>query len=448
MAEPIQRIEFTKEMKKDYTILIPNMLDIHFRFLVYVLRRNGYRVELLTNSDQDVRSQGIKYVHNDTCYPALLTIGQMISALKSGKYDLNKVALAMSQTGGGCRASNYIHLLRKALVNAGMGHIPVISVNLSGMEKNPGFSFTLPMLRQAFAALIFGDCLTLLNNQTKPYEINYGESENLVASWVKTICGLFEKGGAVDRKSIRSLLTQILRSFEKIQIADRKKVRVGIVGEIYVKYSPLANNNLEKFLFDQGCEVNVPGVLAFMLFKVDNRLEDIELYGGSGLKKIGVKVMFNYLQQFEEDLLSVLRTSERYIAPASYAHLKEIVAPYIGHGCKMGEGWLLTAEMLELIESGYENIVCAQPFGCLPNHIVGKGMIRAIRENHPEANIVAVDYDPGATQVNQENRIKLMLSIGREKLEERGKGIAPADEAIAFALTPVKAERQPNQRSD
>ena len=175
MAEPIQRIEFTKEMKKDYTILIPNMLDIHFRFLVYVLRRNGYRVELLTNSDQDVRSQGIKYVHNDTCYPALLTIGQMISALKSGKYDLNKVALAMSQTGGGCRASNYIHLLRKALVNAGMGHIPVISVNLSGMEKNPGFSFTLPMLRQAFAALIFGDCLTLLNNQTKPYEINYGE---------------------------------------------------------------------------------------------------------------------------------------------------------------------------------------------------------------------------------------------------------------------------------
>ena len=196
MTKKSERIEFTKEMKKDYTILIPNMLDIHFRFLVNVFRRNGYNVELLTNADPDVCSQGIKYVHNDTCYPALLTIGQMISALKSGKYDLNKVALVMSQTGGGCRASNYIHLLRKALVNAGMGHIPVISLNLSGMEKNSGFKLTLPMLRQAFAALIFGDCLTLLNNQTRPYEVNYGESENLVNHWVATISELFEKGGA------------------------------------------------------------------------------------------------------------------------------------------------------------------------------------------------------------------------------------------------------------
>ena len=335
MAEKIERIEFTKEMKKDYTILIPNMLDIHFRFLVNVFRRNGYNVELLTDSGPDVRKQGVKYVHNDTCYPALLTIGQMISALKSGKYDLNKVALIMSQTGGGCRASNYIHLLRKALANAGMAHIPVISLNLSGMEKNAGFQLTLPMLRQAFAALIFGDCLTLLNNQTRPYEVNYGESENLVGYWVKTICEMFEKGGAVDRKSIRTLMTRILESFEKIKIAERKKVRVGIVGEIYVKYSPLANNDLEKFLFDQGCEVNVPGILAFLLFKVDNRLEDIELYGGSGLKKIAVRVMFNYLRQFEEDLLSVLAASARYAAPASYARLKEIVAPYIGHGCKM-----------------------------------------------------------------------------------------------------------------
>lgn len=440
MADTLERIEFTKEMKKDYTILIPNMLDIHFRFLVNVFRREGYRVELLTNIGPDVRNQGIKYVHNDTCYPALLTIGQMISALKSGNYDLNKVALVMSQTGGGCRASNYIHLLRKALVNAGMGHIPVISLNLSGMEKNSGFKLTLPMLRQAFSALIYGDCLTLLSNQTKPYEIHYGESDNLVTRWVNEICEMFAKGGAVDRKSIRSLLSRILESFERVEIADRKKVRVGVVGEIYVKYSPLANNELEKFLFDQSCEVNVPGVLAFLLFKIDNRLEDIELYGGSGLKKIAVSVMFNYLQQFEEDLLSVLRTSKRYTPPASYAHLKELAAPFIGRGCKMGEGWLLTAEMLELIESGYENIVCAQPFGCLPNHIVAKGMIRAIRETHPDANIVAIDYDPGATQVNQENRIKLMLAVGREKLAERSAEVREAafvrgNVDYAFSLT-------------
>ncbi len=413
----MDRIEFTKEMKKDYTILFPNMLDIHFRILHRVFSEYGYNMELLTNSDQSVVNEGLKYVHNDTCYPALLTIGQMISALKSGKYDLNKTALMMSQTGGGCRASNYIHLLRKALINAGMGHIPVISINLSGMEKNSGFKITLPLLRRAIAAVVYGDLLMLLNNQIKPYEVNKGESEKLVNEWVDKICTKFSQNKAISQKQINKYLGAMVKDFEKIPVEITPKVKVGIVGEIYVKYSALANNNLEQFLHEQDCEVMVPGLLGFMLFKVDNRLEDINLYGGSGIKKSFVKWLFNYFTVFETYLLDALKGS-RFVAPAPYTHLKQLVKPVIGYGCKMGEGWLLTAEMMELAEQGYGNIVCAQPFGCLPNHIVGKGMVRKIRTIHEDANIVSVDYDPSATKVNQENRIKLMLSIAKEKLLE------------------------------
>ncbi len=413
----MDRIEFTKEMKKDYTILFPNMLDIHFRFLHRVFSEYGFKMELLTNSDQNVVNEGLKYVHNDTCYPALLTIGQMISALKSGKYDLNKTALMMSQTGGGCRASNYIHLLRKALINAGMGHIPVISVNLSGMEKNSGFKITLPLLRRAIAAIIYGDLLMLLNNQITPYEIKKGQSEDLVNAWVNKICKKFGQNKGISQKQINKYLNAIVKDFEKIPVNITPKVKVGIVGEIYVKYSALANNNLEKFLHEQDCEVMVPGLLSFMLFKVDNRLEDIKLYGGSGVKKSFVKMLFNYFTTFETYLIDALKGS-RFVAPATYSHLKQLVKPVIGYGCKMGEGWLLTAEMMELAEQGYGNIVCAQPFGCLPNHIVGKGMVRKIRTIHEDANIVSVDYDPSATKVNQENRIKLMLSVAKEKLQQ------------------------------
>lgn len=412
----MDRIEFTKEMKKTHKILFPNMLDIHFRILEKVFVSYGYDVEMLKNTDQGVMEEGLKYIHNDTCYPALLTCGQMISALESGKYDLDHTALMLTQTGGGCRASNYIHLLRKGLKNAGMGQIPVISINMSGLEKNSGFALTLPMLRRTLAALIYGDLLMLLQNQTKPYEVSKGETDALVERWTNHIGDLFEKRKGFTRKEIKKHMTEIVADFQKVGITDERKVKVGIVGEIYVKYSALANNNLEAFLAEQDCEVMVPGVLGFALFKVDNRLEDIALYGGSILKKWVVQLLFNFLSVFEVFLLSALENT-RFTKPAPYAHLKELITPIIGYGCKMGEGWLLTAEMMELIESGYENIVCAQPFGCLPNHIVGKGMIRKIVSIHPDANIVPIDYDPGATKVNQENRIKLMLSVAREKLE-------------------------------
>ncbi len=410
-----ERIEFTKEMKSTYKILFPNMLDIHFHILQKVFESYGYDMELLEGTGQEIVTKGLKYVHNDTCYPALLTIGQMIEALKSGKYDTDKCALMMTQTGGGCRASNYIHLLRKALQSAGLGHVPVISLNLSGLEKNSGFSFTVPMIRRALAALTYGDLLMLLDNQVKPYEARIGESHELVQKWTSEIANAFANKKGISQAEIKEYMTKIVADFSKIDTRDIKKVKVGVVGEIYVKYSKLANNDLEKFLYEQGCEVMVPGIISFMLFKIDNRADDINLYGGSAAKKMLVKVLYEYITKLERYFLDVLKDS-KFTSPTPYKHIRELVKPLIGYGCKMGEGWLLTAEMMELIEQGYGNIVCAQPFGCLPNHIVGKGMIRKIRELHPDANIVPIDYDPGATKVNQENRIKLMLSVARENM--------------------------------
>ncbi len=411
MTENTGRVEFTREMKKDYTIITPNMAPIHFELIKDVLISFGYKIDLLTTTGREIVDEGLKYVHNDTCYPALLSIGQMMHALHSGRYDLHKVALVMTQTGGGCRASNYIHLLRKALKKDGLDYIPVISLNLSGLESNRGFKITLPLLRRAIAALTYGDLLMLLKNQVKPYELNYGESDRLVSEWIKKLTELFEENKAFTQREVRAYFDRITESFANIKVERTEKTRVGVVGEIYVKYSALANNGLEDFLFNQGCEVMVPGIVGFMIFKVDNRLEDIELYGGSAAKKQLCTMLKWYFTKFERDLIESVKKYPQFIAPSPYSHLKELAGQVIGYGCKMGEGWLLTAEMMELIESGFENVVCTQPFGCLPNHIVGKGMIRKVKKVYPKANIVPIDYDPSATRVNQENRIKLMLAV-------------------------------------
>ena len=411
------RPEFTAEMRKDYTILLPNMCSIHFEIIKNVFLNHGYHVELLTTTGREIVDEGLKYVHNDACYPALLTIGQMMNALHSGKYDLNKVALVMTQTGGGCRASNYIHLLRKALQADGLGHVPVISLSAAGLEKNSGFKITLPMLRAALAGLLYGDELMLLSNQTRPYELRKGETDELVAGWVKRLSALFRERKAYQRRVMPRWLDEIADSFAAIRREERPEVvKVGIVGEIYVKYSPLANNHLEEFLASQGCEVMVPGLLGFLLYCTDNPVEDIDLYGGSRFKRLTRLVAAKYLRGFENELIRAVEKQGVFKAPWRHEKLFAVGRTVIGSGCKMGEGWLLTAEMVELISHGYSNIVCTQPFGCLPNHIVGKGMIRKLRERYEGANIVAIDYDPGATRVNQENRIKLMLSVARENL--------------------------------
>jgi predicted nucleotide-binding protein (sugar kinase/HSP70/actin superfamily) len=413
------RLLFTKEMKKEYTILAPMMAPIHFRLIINVLRNCGYNFELLENDGPNVVQEGLKYVHNDTCYPALLVIGQFIDALHSGKYDVNKTALVITQTGGGCRASNYIHLLRKALKKAGLEQVPVISMNLSFLEHNPGFHITLSMIRKFVAAMVYGDALMLLRNQTEAYEVHKGGSNKMVEKWSNYLTDQFNHGKALSRKQQREILFRIVKDFASIEIKKVPKVKVGVVGEIYVKYSSLGNNNLEDFLRGQDCEVNVPGLMNFALFKVDNRLEDIKLYGGNPIKYFFVNLLMKYLLEMQDTLIEAIKSEPRYHAPQPYAHTKSLINGVIGYGDKMGEGWLLTAEMLELAEEGYENIVCAQPFGCLPNHISGKGMIHRIKAINEKSNIVPIDYDPSATRVNQENRIKLMLAVARENLNKQ-----------------------------
>ena len=429
------RLMFTKQMKREgYKILMPNMAPIHFRILASVFRSFGYNCELLETTGPEIAQTGLKYVHNDTCYPALLVIGQFINALQSGKYDVHKVALMMTQTGGGCRASNYIHLLRKALKKAGFPFVPVISLSF-GMEKNSGFSLTLPLIRRFVGGLVYGDQLMLLSNQTKPYEVNKGETMALVNRWSDKISKMLIDGRGYTLEEVDENLHKLTKDFSKIELNRVPKVKVGVVGEIYVKYSKMANNGLEDFLAEQDCEVCLPGLMGFASFKVDNRIEDYKMFGGNRLKYEFCKRLLDYVTSLET---LMIESAERFhfVPPHRYAHTKELVKGVIGYGSKMGEGWLLTAEMLELAETGYENIVCTQPFGCLPNHINGKGAIRKIKEVKPNANIVTIDYDPGAPKVNQENRIKLMLAVGREELKKK----IEAEEKAASAQT-VETEK-------
>jgi len=407
------RLLFTKEMKEEYTLLFPQMLPVTFALMKRLLELEGYKVDILDTTHRGIIATGLKYVHNDTCYPALLVIGQLIEAVNSGKYDPNKVALMISQTGGGCRASNYIHLLRKALQKAGLGHVPVVSINLSGMEKNPGFSINLRLIRRLIPAMLYGDFIVHLANQCRPYEMESGATDALIARWSDRLMALFAKNKGRGKKEMTALMTEMAADFAAIPLTGEKKTPVGIVGEIYVKFAPLGNNNLEAFLLSEGCEPVVPGLTDFLLFKIDNRIEDIALYGGSFLKKKFCQIFKGYIEGLQQCMIAAVKTQPKFRPMGSFSDLKAGVAGYLGYGNKMGEGWLLTAEMIELIHAGVTSIVCTQPFGCLPNHIVGKGMIRKLKDDFPDSNIVAIDYDPGATKINQENRIKLMLSSAK-----------------------------------
>ena len=409
---------FTEDMKKTHTILIPNMAPVQFRILAAAMEYKGYKVELLGNCGSQVSELGLKYVHNDTCYPALLVIGQFLDALNSGKYDLDHTALIITQTGGGCRASNYIFLLRKALEKAGYGNIPVLSLNFSGLEKGNSLPMDLTFIRMALAAIYYGDLLVALKAQTSPYETHPGDAAALQEKWLDTICGWILEGKGYSQREMRSAMPKIAAEFAAIPVRRVPKVKVGVVGEIYVKYSPLGNNDLENFLASQDCEVNLPGLMGFVQYCAYNPSETARLYGGSFLEKHVSDVILGYIAQMEKVIISALKDNG-YHAPLPFNELTKLTEGLISKGDKMGEGWLLTAEMAELIRSGYENIICAQPFGCLPNHICGKGMINKLREMYPQANITPIDYDPSATRVNQENRIKLMLAVARERLAER-----------------------------
>ena len=409
---------FTPKMKKTHKILIPNMAPVQFRLMSAIMEQQGYMCELLDNCGSQVCELGLKYVHNDTCYPALLVIGQFLDALGSGKYDLDHTALIITQTGGGCRASNYIHLLRKALVKAGYGQVPVVSLNFSGLEKSSGFPITLTTIRRLLAVIYYGDMLVSLKAQTEPYELRPGAAAEMQERWIEAIRGWFLADKGWKSRELRENMPKIAADFASIPVKRVPKVKVGVVGEIYVKYSPLGNNDLEKFLAAQDCEVNLPGLMGFVQYCIYNFSETARLYGGNVFTLNASSLLLGILEKMEGVMIDALRQNG-FHAPMPFRELVRQADGVISTGDKMGEGWLLTAEMVELVRTGYENIICAQPFGCLPNHICGKGVINRIRSLYPEANITPIDYDPGATRVNQENRIKLMLAVARERLEER-----------------------------
>ncbi|MBR3991760.1 MAG: 2-hydroxyacyl-CoA dehydratase [Clostridia bacterium] len=425
-------IQYTKEMKKDYTVFIPNMLPIHFSLIARVMNNYGIRAQVLKTSGPHIGETGLRYVHNDTCYPAILVIGQFIDAIQSGKYDPHKVALILFQTGGGCRASNYISLLRKALVRAGYEYVPVISFSLAGIEKHPGFNLSLGMLHRMLYAVTYGDLLMTAVNQTKPYEVHRGEAERKAEEWTERLTAeMAEK--RISYRRIKRNYRAIIDDFATIERRERETVKVGVVGEIFVKYSPLGNNNLEDFLVSEGAEVVVPGLLDFCMYSVYNGIVDQKFYGRAPVKAFFSRFAYRFLLKKQRDVIDIMKEEGTFRPYTPFDHTVSLADGYISHGVKMGEGWLLTAEMLELAESGALSIVCTQPFGCLPNHICGKGMMKPVKEANPAINIIAIDYDTGASVVNQQNRIKLMLTAA--KRPEPGEQTAePAErEAAEFS---------------
>ncbi len=405
-----QRPIFTKEMRKTHTILAPQMAPIHFEFTQEVARSEGYNLVVLAEVDNKDIEEGLKYVNNDSCYPSIIIIGQVLRALKAGQYDLDNTSIMMSQTGGPCRASNYLSLLKKALQCNGFGHIPIISLNLAGLEKNPGFKITIPMFKKAIMGAIYGDILMNVSHRVRPYELNSGTTNKLLTKWIE-ICKKNVRTG--ERKIFRENLQGIVRDFESIEIKDERRPRVGLVGEILVKFHPAANNHMVDFIEKAGAEMVVPGLTEFFLYCACSRDYEQKYLAGSKLKKMLGNFFIKYVESFREDMRTALREGSRFTVPPTIAEMAESIEPILSLGNQTGEGWLLTAEMIALIEEGAPNIICMQPFACLPNHITGKGMIKTVKELYPQTNIVAIDYDPGASEVNQINRIKLMLEKAR-----------------------------------
>ena len=412
-SRELPHVPFTEDMKKDYTILVPNMLPVQLKLITSIMKNYGYNMEVLETEGPQIAECGLKNVHNDTCYPALLVIGQFIDALESGKYDLHKVAVMITQTGGGCRASNYIHLLRKALIKNGMGYIPVISLNFSGLEKNanPGFKLTPKAFIQVAYGVLLGDFIMHIYNQCRPYEVNKGDCDKAVDALVRKITKDFEADKFIHYSHVKMLYILICKRFAQIPYQDfGSKKKVGIVGEIYVKFSPLGNNNLEKFLLGEGTEPVLAGLMDFCLYCIYNGIIDFQLYGRSVKSAAVMQAVYRFLLDKQKDMIRIIKKDGHFRPMMEFDKVRKLSQKIISPGVKMGEGWLLPAEIVELFEEDVPNIVLTQPFGCLPNHIAGKGMIRKIREQYPHANIVSVDYDPGASRINQENRIKLMLS--------------------------------------
>ncbi len=411
-----ERKIFTKKMKKTHTILAPQMSPIHFQFFKTGFKKAGYNVEILPSVDKNAIDEGLRYVNNDACYPAIVVVGQLMKALKSGKYDLGNTSILITQTGGGCRATNYIAFLRKALKDTGLEHIPVISLNVSGLEKNPGFKITIPMLDNLLRGLVYGDLLMRVLYRVRPYEKVQGSANRLYEYWVDGCQKSLISGKT---KDFTENIHRIVQDFDNLEIQeDLVKPRVGVVGEILVKFHPTANNDIVELLEREGAEAVVPDLIDFLLYCAYNsKVKYRELSGSLG-KMITSSAAIKIIEAYRKEMKEALRHSKRFEAPKHIDEVARGAARHLDLGNQTGEGWLLTGEMVELIKDGIDNIVCLQPFACLPNHITGKGMIKELRRNYPLANIAAIDYDPGASEVNQLNRIKLMLSMAFKNLEK------------------------------
>lgn len=410
------RIEFTKDMKKDYTILSPQMSPIHFSLFEAALNACGYKYEALKDDSKNAVDIGLKYVNNDACYPSLIVVGQIMEALNSGKYDTDKLAIMITQTGGGCRATNYIGFIRRALENAGMGHIPVISLNANGIETNKGFKITPKLLNRGLQAVVYGDLFMRVLYRMRPYEVVKGSADMLHKKWeAKCIRDL--SAPKVSKKVFNENIRNIIREFDELPITNEVKPRVGIVGEILVKFLPGANNHLVDLLEEEGAEAVMPDLLDFLLYCFYNSNFKSEKLG---MKKMSAKVAnlgISFIETYRKVYKEECERSVHFHSPDRINKLAYYASDVVSIGNQTGEGWFLTGEILELIKSGVNNIVCTQPFGCLPNHVVGKGVIKKIRKMYPLSNIVAIDYDPGASEVNQLNRIKLMLSQANMNLK-------------------------------
>lgn len=403
--------KWNDEKKREWTILAPNMLPWHFDVIKDFLADEGYNIEILTKNDRTVIDEGLKHVHNDTCYPCMCVTGQFIDALKSGKYDLNHTALIITQSGGGCRASNYIPLITKA-IHQQFPTVPVMSLNFAGLEGDNQMKVSLSLLAKFAYSIAYCDTVMWCYNQTKPYELVEGSADAMRDKAQEFIKSKFKQGGYTNHRRINQYVIDLFKSVPRDTTV--KKPKVGIVGEIYVKYAPLGNNNLEKFLLDEGCEPVVPPLLDFILYCIVNVINDRKLYGYKGIKYPVYKVVYKFIRKIQKTVIKQLTDSGVFAPVHDFEHLRRLADVVINQGVKMGEGWLIPAEMAAFASTDTPNIVCAQPFGCLPNHIVGKGMVRTIKNLYPDSNIVAVDYDSSASRVNQENRIKLMISIAKK----------------------------------
>ncbi|MDE6867526.1 MAG: 2-hydroxyacyl-CoA dehydratase [Clostridia bacterium] len=399
-----------KSMKKTHKILIPDMLPWHFLIVQELFKMEGYDVEILKNETRAVIDEGLKHVHNDTCYPCLCVVGQYVDALKSGKYDLKHTAVMITQTGGGCRASNYMPLIKKALA-AEFPEVPVLSFNFSGLEKKSSMPISFTFMMKLAYAIFYGDSIMWCYYQTRPYEVQKGASDEARDKAVKLTVEAFARGKYKNHKKINR---EIIKTFAEVERTREEKTKVGIVGEIYVKYSNLGNNRLVDFLLAENCEPVVPALMDFVMYCIINVVNDRKLYGHSPLVAFVYKQVYKTVRKIQLDIINQFKEEGSFEPVHDFEHLRLCADKVLNQGVKMGEGWLIPAEMAALAETGVKNVVCAQPFGCLPNHIAGKGAIRTLKSLYESENIVAVDYDPSSTKVNQENRIKLMLAAARQ----------------------------------